>query len=127
MHGRRRSRAEVRATHNPTHVENLTLRPADSGLISTATQVLRNLLTSIPTFWGEAEVLQVVELYLDGSEASVGQSSEMSLLVKTVAKRASPTVLLPALCNMWERTLAAQAKVRFHATVAKVVRSPRTL
>ncbi len=56
-------------------------------------------------------MLQVVELYLDGSEVSVSQSTEMSLLVKAVAKRASPTVLLPALCNMWERTLAAQAQV----------------
>lgn len=105
--------------HCACEADDLTVCLVDSSLISAAAQVLRNLLTSIPTFWGEAEVLQVVELYLDGAEASAGQSAEMSLLVKTVAKRASPTVLLPALCNMWERTLAAQAKVRTRVPISE--------
>ncbi|KAJ8482003.1 hypothetical protein ONZ51_g5640 [Trametes cubensis] len=86
------------------------LAGTDSELIALVVQVLRNLLTSIPTFWGEAELLQVVELYLDSSDGSATESTEMSLLVKTVAKRASPTVLLPALCGMWEKTIANVAK-----------------
>ncbi|KAH9893998.1 hypothetical protein C8Q73DRAFT_694035 [Cubamyces lactineus] len=86
------------------------LASTDSGLIVLVVQVLRNLLTSIPTFWGEAELLQVVELYLDSFDGSASESTDMSLLVKTVAKRASPTVLLPALCGMWERTIANVAK-----------------
>ncbi|KAI0632952.1 hypothetical protein C8Q77DRAFT_1120632 [Trametes polyzona] len=89
----------------------------DSTIVSTASQVLRNLLSSIPTFWGEAEVLQVVELYLD---TAASESADLNLLVKTVAKRASPGVLLPALCNMWERTLAAQGKDHTKRIVAFV-------
>ncbi|KAI0369251.1 hypothetical protein BV20DRAFT_968110 [Pilatotrama ljubarskyi] len=93
---------------------------AEPTLIATATHVLRNLLASIPTFWGEAEVLQVVQLYLDGAEASLSDSADMSLLVKTVAKRASPTVLLPALCNLWEQSLASQAQDHPARTLAYV-------
>ncbi|OSD00001.1 hypothetical protein PYCCODRAFT_1479448 [Trametes coccinea BRFM310] len=91
-----------------TRAREASLGSIDSALIANAARVLRNLLTSIPTFWGEPELLQVVELYLDSSESS--ESGEMSLLVKTVAKRASPNVLLPALCGMWEKSLASTAK-----------------
>ncbi|KAI0776755.1 hypothetical protein BD413DRAFT_469201 [Trametes elegans] len=91
---------------------------ADVSLVSTTVQILRNLLGSIPTFWGEAEILQVVDLYLDGFQGAA--STELSHLVKTVAKRASPTVLLPALCNMWERTLTSQAKERPERTLAYI-------
>ncbi|KAI8990419.1 armadillo-type protein [Trametes punicea] len=94
-----------------THArEAVLVTAADSELIAAAVEVFRNLLSSIPTFWGEADLLQVVELYLDASDIS--ESAEMRLLVKTVAKRASPTVLLPALCEMWERSLVKQAKDR---------------
>ncbi|KAI0830231.1 hypothetical protein BC628DRAFT_1357002 [Trametes gibbosa] len=96
------------------------LTRGDLGVAATAAQVLRNLLTSIPTFWGESEVLKVVELYLDSSEAHVSESAEVSLLVKAVAKHASPTVLLPALCNMWDRTLGPHAKEHNQRTVAFV-------
>ncbi|CDO68790.1 hypothetical protein BN946_scf184989.g56 [Trametes cinnabarina] len=88
----------------------------DTSPVATAVQVLRNLLTSISTFWGESELLQVVELYLDSCDSS--ESAEMSLLVKTVAKRASPNVLLPALCGLWERSLANQAKERPKRTLS---------
>ncbi|KAI0670242.1 hypothetical protein C8Q78DRAFT_1138718 [Trametes maxima] len=88
------------------------LGDTDPALVVPAVHTLRNLLTSIPTFWGEAELLQVIELYLDGSEASTSESADMALLVKTISKRASPTVLLPTLCNMWETTVASQAQNR---------------
>ncbi|RPD60690.1 hypothetical protein L227DRAFT_501246 [Lentinus tigrinus ALCF2SS1-6] len=84
----------------------------DPALISTASNVLRNLLTTIPTFWGEAELSTVVELYLDSSKVSAADSAEMSLLIKTTAKRASPNVLLPALCNMWTRLVSGTANER---------------
>ncbi|TBU55148.1 armadillo-type protein [Dichomitus squalens] len=94
----RRSREAISSRHDPA-------------LISLASNVLRNLLTSIPTFWGESEVLQVIELFLDGSQSpTTVDASEMSLLVKTAAKRTSPNILLPALCNMWTRTLSETAK-----------------
>ncbi|KAI9060150.1 hypothetical protein FKP32DRAFT_1760434 [Trametes sanguinea] len=99
-----------------TRAREAALGNSDSALIVNAVQVLRNLLTSIPTFWGEHELLQVVELYLDTSEST--ESAEMSLLVKTVAKRASPNVLLPALCGMWEKSLVSQAKSRPKRTLS---------
>ncbi len=83
----------------------------DPALVPLASHILRNLLTSIPTFWGEAEISSVVELYLDSSKASAVDSAEMSLLIKTTAKRASPNVLLPALCSMWTPVALIAAKV----------------
>lgn len=83
----------------------------DPAVIPAVSSILRNLLTSIATFWGESELVKVIELCLDSSQSSALDASEMSLLVRTVAKRASPNVLLPALCNMWTRTLSLKAKV----------------
>lgn len=84
---------------------------ADLAVIPAISSILRNLLTSIATFWGEPELLKVIELCLDSSKASTADASAMSLLVRTVAKRASPNVLLPALCNMWTRILSENATV----------------
>ncbi|KAI0651200.1 hypothetical protein C8Q79DRAFT_1004507 [Trametes meyenii] len=81
----------------------------DPAFVTPAVQTMRNLLTSIPTFWGEPELIQVIELYLDSSEASTSESTDMALLMKTISKRASPAVLLPTLCNMWEATVVSQA------------------
>ena len=92
----------------------------EAGVISTASSILRNLLTSIPTFWGETELLLVIELYLDGSHASAPGGVDLSLLVKTVAKRASPNVLLPTLSNMWSRIQAQPAKFMAFIQVAKI-------
>ncbi|TFK83295.1 hypothetical protein K466DRAFT_498737 [Polyporus arcularius HHB13444] len=92
----------------------------DPALVPLASHILRNLLTSIPTFWGEAEISSVVELYLDSSKASAVDSAEMSLLIKTTAKRASPNVLLPALCSMWTRVALSAAKERPSRTLAYV-------
>lgn len=56
-------------------------------------------------------MLSIIELYLNAPQASATDAAELSLLIRTVAKRASPNVLLPALCNMWTRSLAENAKV----------------
>ena len=71
-------------------------------------------MTSIPTFWGEAEVLQVVELYLDSAQTPAADSADMPLLIRTLAKRASPGVLLPALCGVSASVLASSSKVGAH-------------
>ena len=57
-------------------------------------------MTSIPTFWGEQEVLQVVQLHLDSAQVTGTHTADMSLLIRTTAKRISPSVLLPALCRI---------------------------
>ncbi|KAI0712775.1 armadillo-type protein [Cerioporus squamosus] len=100
--------------------EAMTSGPDDPALVSTASNILRNLLTSIPTFWGETELSSVVELYLDSSKASASDSAEMSLLIKTTAKRASPNVLLPTLCSMWTRLVSVTAKEQLSRTLAYV-------
>ncbi|KAI0742763.1 hypothetical protein C8Q80DRAFT_1221194 [Daedaleopsis nitida] len=71
----------------------------DQALVPTASNILRNLLTSIPTFWGRGS-----------SHAPAADIAELSLLVKTVAKRASPNVLLPALCSLWTTSLSDSGK-----------------
>ncbi|KAH9920883.1 armadillo-type protein [Epithele typhae] len=80
-------------------------------VIPLALGALRNLLTSIPTFWGKDEILQVVGLYLDSSTAAGPHTSDLTLLVRTTAKRASPGVLLPALCGLWS-SVATSTKDR---------------
>ncbi|KAI1789700.1 hypothetical protein LXA43DRAFT_1019967 [Ganoderma leucocontextum] len=93
---------------------------ADPAVIPAVSGILRNLLTSIATFWGEPELFKVIELCLESSQSSTVDASEMSLLVRTVAKRASPNVLLPALCNMWAGTLSEKAKDQPARTLAYI-------
>ncbi|PIL25975.1 hypothetical protein GSI_11729 [Ganoderma sinense ZZ0214-1] len=93
---------------------------ADSAVIPAISSILHNLLTSIATFWGESELVKVIELCLDSSQSSTADASEMSLLVRTVAKRASPNVLLPTLCNMWTSTVLPKAKDQPTRTTAYI-------
>ncbi|KAJ7607399.1 hypothetical protein FB45DRAFT_1135460 [Roridomyces roridus] len=60
--------------------------------------VLNGLLTSIPTFWGPAELTQVSKLYIDRYTSS---AVPLLPLMKTVAKRAPTAVLITALADMW--------------------------
>lgn len=64
--------------------------------------ILLGLLSSIPSFWGTAELKQVVILYLDHCETMAGSPSGlMSNLMKSVAKRAPAKALLPAMIELW--------------------------
>ncbi|KAJ7146113.1 hypothetical protein C8R44DRAFT_600928 [Mycena epipterygia] len=60
--------------------------------------VLHGLLTSIPTFWGPAELTQVSKLYVEHYASSV---VPLTSLMKTVAKRAPTGVLISALADIW--------------------------
>ena len=64
--------------------------------------ILHGLLSSIPTFWGSEEVTQVVNFYIeDCFQTSNVQSSPLSGLMKSVAKRIPAKILLPTLLELW--------------------------
>lgn len=70
--------------------------------VGDAQSILLGLLSSIPSFWGTAELEQVVILYLDHCETMSSSSSAlMSSLMKSVAKRAPAKALLPAMIELW--------------------------
>ncbi|KZT03292.1 uncharacterized protein LAESUDRAFT_744673 [Laetiporus sulphureus 93-53] len=71
---------------------------ADS--VKAAFSVMQILLTTVPTFWGEKELTQVVQLFLElcGSDE---KSSMAAPVVRTLAKRIPSKTLLETLCKMW--------------------------
>ncbi|KAJ7756261.1 hypothetical protein B0H16DRAFT_696293 [Mycena metata] len=74
------------------------LREGVEGVATETLNVLHGLLTSIPTFWGPAELTQVSKLYIDHYASS---EAPLTTLMKTVAKRAPTGVLITALSEMW--------------------------
>ncbi|KAJ7701560.1 hypothetical protein B0H17DRAFT_1195339 [Mycena rosella] len=74
------------------------LREGVEGMATETLNVLHGLLTSIPTFWGPAELTQVCKLYIDHYSSS---AAPLTSLMKTVAKRAPTGVLISALADMW--------------------------
>ncbi|KAJ6463475.1 hypothetical protein C8R45DRAFT_840925 [Mycena sanguinolenta] len=60
--------------------------------------VIHGLLTSIPTFWGPAELTQVSKLYIEHHASS---DAPLTTLMKTVTKRAPTGVLISALADLW--------------------------
>ncbi|KAF8192665.1 hypothetical protein K438DRAFT_2017867 [Mycena galopus ATCC 62051] len=80
-------------------VQCVTLLQEDVEEVATETlNVLHGLLTSIPTFWGPAELTQVSKLYIEHHASS---ETPLTTLMKTVAKRAPTGVLISALADMW--------------------------
>jgi U3 small nucleolar RNA-associated protein 10 len=76
--------------------------------------ILHGLLSSIPTFWGAGELNQAVTLYIDHCVTTVNTpSSPMSSLMKAITKRASPTILLPMMVEMWATIKVAPQLVWF--------------
>ncbi|KAJ7762738.1 hypothetical protein DFH07DRAFT_813302 [Mycena maculata] len=74
------------------------LRDGVEGVEAETLSVLHGLLTSIPTFWGLAELTQISKLYIDHYASS---AAPFMALMKTVAKRAPTGVLITALADMW--------------------------
>ncbi|KAJ7452113.1 hypothetical protein B0H11DRAFT_1742292 [Mycena galericulata] len=74
------------------------LRDGVEGVEVETLSVLHGLLTSIPTFWGPAELTQVSKLYIDHHASS---PTPLMPLMKTVTKRAPTAVLITALAEMW--------------------------
>ncbi|KAH8084910.1 armadillo-type protein [Cristinia sonorae] len=62
---------------------------------TTALNTLQALLTSIPKFWSNAELQQVVTLYLDN------QTADLSTFMKAISKKAQSKILLPLMSEIW--------------------------
>ncbi|KZT68072.1 hypothetical protein DAEQUDRAFT_348588 [Daedalea quercina L-15889] len=83
-----------------------------NGPVMGALSVLQGLLTAVPTFWGETELLQVVDTYLRAClDASQVESNYMSALMKTMAKRLPSKTLLPTLSKFWQATPELSSRV----------------
>lgn len=74
-----------------------------SALFGDAVSTLQGLLKTVPAFWGTDELSQIVLLYLDQhSSASNADTSKISTLIKSLAKKIPPKNLIPALLEMWD-------------------------
>ncbi|TCD67119.1 snoRNA-binding rRNA-processing protein utp10 [Steccherinum ochraceum] len=95
----------------------------DASPTSSALGILQALLSSIPKFWSNFELSQVIDLYLDS------QTPELASFLKTVSKRAQPKVLLPLLADIWStlstsRNKTTPAKMRgYFGFLKKCIRS----
>lgn len=76
-----------------------------------AQSILLGLLSAIPSFWGTAELEQVITLYLDHSATASAPSAPMSSLMKSVAKRAPAKVILPTMTGLWPSLKISQQTV----------------
>lgn len=73
---------------------------ADSA--SGALDVLQSLLIAVPTFWGESEITQLVQTYIQAcTDASHAESNYATPLMKAMAKRLPSKTLLPTLSKFW--------------------------
>lgn len=89
------------ADSTETASENDDALPASSAL-----GILQALLSSIPRFWSNSELSQVIDLYLDN------QSSELGNFMKAISKKAQSKILLPLLADMWSPLSTSRNKVR---------------
>ncbi|KAH9837712.1 armadillo-type protein [Rhodofomes roseus] len=77
----------------------------DSSPIMGASSVLQTLLSAVPTFWGEKEILLVTDTYLRTCEdASHLETSYLTPIIKTMTKRLPSKLLLPTLSKLWSST-----------------------
>ncbi|KAG6334786.1 hypothetical protein ID866_4304 [Astraeus odoratus] len=75
-----------------------------------ALAVLRGLLTSFPAFYGPVEAKGVVKLYIEYSSTFATPSNPLTTLMKALAKRAAPDVLLRILYELWPNVSKEQTK-----------------
>ncbi|KAG7447396.1 uncharacterized protein BT62DRAFT_967377 [Guyanagaster necrorhizus] len=75
------------------------LRDGAEELMSTTTDVLHGLLTSIPSFWGSGELTQVIKFYVFASRGR--RTTSLTSFVKTMTKKAPEKVVVPTLTQIW--------------------------
>ncbi|KAF9526013.1 hypothetical protein CPB83DRAFT_877003 [Crepidotus variabilis] len=75
------------------------LRGSEQSLFEDALSTLQGLLKSIPSFWGVAEISQIIDLYADQFSSSA--RSLLQSLIKGMTKKIPSKTLVPALLNMW--------------------------
>jgi len=74
------------------------------GTIST----LQGLVSTLPAFYGAAELSSIVKLHL---EYSATLSGPMTGLMKAIAKKIPSNMLLLVLCDLWPNLEKSQKKV----------------
>ncbi|OCH90866.1 hypothetical protein OBBRIDRAFT_729952 [Obba rivulosa] len=72
----------------------------DGTYYKAALDVLQELLSGVPNFWGNKELVLIVEVYLDSSFIAK-KSVAIAPLMKTLAKRAPSKYLLTTLSDLW--------------------------
>ncbi|KAG1775600.1 hypothetical protein EV702DRAFT_421745 [Suillus placidus] len=90
------------------------------GAIST----LQGLVSTLPAFYGAAELRDIVKLHL---EYSVTSSGPMTSLMKAIAKKIASNMLLPVLCDLWPDLEKSQKKEHIDGLIAFFVFFKRSL
>ncbi|KAG0706218.1 hypothetical protein DFH29DRAFT_902720 [Suillus ampliporus] len=81
------------------------------GAIST----LQGLVSTLPAFYGAAELMDIVKLHLD---YSVTLSGATAGLMKAIAKKIPSNTLLPVLCDLWPSLEKSQKKEHVDGLIA---------
>ncbi|KAG1852147.1 hypothetical protein DFJ58DRAFT_791745 [Suillus subalutaceus] len=90
------------------------------GTIST----LQGLVSTLPAFYGAAELRGIVKLHL---EYSVTLNGPMTGLMKAIAKKIPSNMLLPVLCDLWPDLEKSQKKEHVDGLIAFFVFFKRSL
>jgi U3 small nucleolar RNA-associated protein 10 len=75
--------------------------------VDDAISTLQGLVSTLPAFYGAAELRDIVKLHLD---YSVTLSGPMTGLMKAIAKKIPCNMLLPVLCDLWPNLEKSQKK-----------------
>ncbi|OAX34660.1 hypothetical protein K503DRAFT_428951 [Rhizopogon vinicolor AM-OR11-026] len=81
------------------------------GAIST----LQGLLSTLPAFYGAADLTAIVKLHL---QYSITMSGAMAGLMKAIAKKIPSNTLLPVLCDLWPSLEKSQKKEHVDGLIA---------
>jgi U3 small nucleolar RNA-associated protein 10 len=82
-------------------------------MISHASAVLRSLLDTLPTFWGDAELSSVVAFYVDAAPSA--SFNAFSAFVKSACKKIPAKAMLPVVVKYWSSVSANPIRVRAYS------------
>ncbi|KAG2130333.1 hypothetical protein DEU56DRAFT_815464 [Suillus clintonianus] len=94
--------------------EGLSGKMAQSS-VDGAISTLQGLVSTLPAFYGTAELMDIVKLHL---EYSVALSGPMAGLMKAIAKKIPSNTLLPVLCDLWPSLEKSQKKEHVDGLIA---------
>ncbi|EIW76657.1 hypothetical protein CONPUDRAFT_168479 [Coniophora puteana RWD-64-598 SS2] len=77
------------------------LPSSQESAVTDSLETLRKLLASLPTFFGDTELTQVISLYLESSSSTGTSGNSMASLARSIAKSLPAKVLLPVMQGMW--------------------------
>ncbi|KAG2363636.1 hypothetical protein BDR07DRAFT_1471237 [Suillus spraguei] len=103
--------------------EGLSGKMAQSS-VDGAISTLQGLVSTLPAFYGAAELSDIVKLHL---EYSVTLNGPMTGLMKAVAKKIPSNMLLPVLCDLWPNLKKSQKKEHVDGLIAYFVFFKRSL